>query len=480
MKIASFRLGEERFKSIYIIDDMAFNENLIDEYLETKVLEEHPELKGNKDSVSETPEYQNLEKRVEEVDFYYWKWPINKIKKVETIYYYLGENQAFDKEVVLENLERIAIDLFPELNDIEDEISETPQFDELWKKIRQIEFYNWKWPVKEEEKDEYIELEEEDLDQYDEFMDDEEEDLDQYDELMNDKIFIFNKKTNTIVGVQDNNTVLRIPREFDNIPVHYIQDRAFEENENIKEVIMPDSIKGIGEYAFSGCEIEKIKFSKSLEYINQEAFYMCKLKELYIPDSVKTIGNNAFKFNPLTKVYLSKSLEYIGEEAFSSTYEGAIKDLKIPDSVTHIGDRAFSNSGLEKVYLSKSLEHIGNAAFERNKIRDLNIPDSVIHIGGSAFRNNLIEIESVIIGKNVEYIGENAFKYSNIKKITILGDRTRFNSNWKSIGFPKNLKPIKDINDLKNKISEIEKLRDEGIITEEDFFLKLKEIMNKH
>ena len=64
MKIASFRLGEERIKSIYIIDDMAFNENLIDEYLETKVLEERPELKGNKDSVSETPEYQKLEKEL--------------------------------------------------------------------------------------------------------------------------------------------------------------------------------------------------------------------------------------------------------------------------------------------------------------------------------------------------------------------------------------------------------------------------------
>ena len=65
---------------------------------------------------------------------------------------------------------------------------------------------------------------------------------------------------------------------------------------NAKKVIIPNSVKKIGEWAFSFCEsLEKITIPDSVTEIGNGAFYECKsLKEITIPDSVTKIGDDAF------------------------------------------------------------------------------------------------------------------------------------------------------------------------------------------
>jgi hypothetical protein len=62
-----------------------------------------------------------------------------------------------------------------------------------------------------------------------------------------------------------------------------------------------------------------------------------------------------------------------------------------------------------------------------------------------AFRNN--QIQQLTIPTELWSIGQDAFIGNSITEIDVMGHRTRFNSNWTSIGFPSNLLPTKIIFD---------------------------------
>ena len=65
---------------------------------------------------------------------------------------------------------------------------------------------------------------------------------------------------------------------------------------NETKVVIPDSVKEIGEDAFRGCEsLKEITIPDSVTEIGECAFFCCKsLEEITIPDSVKKIGKGTF------------------------------------------------------------------------------------------------------------------------------------------------------------------------------------------
>ena len=84
-----------------------------------------------------------------------------------------------------------------------------------------------------------------------------------------------------------------------------IGDKAFIENERIKEVIFSDSVKRIGNHAFYGCKnLQKVKLGKGLgqpdSMSGSSIFYDCpKLTEIYV-DSIEYIRNFKHDNNPFT------------------------------------------------------------------------------------------------------------------------------------------------------------------------------------
>jgi hypothetical protein len=71
---------------------------------------------------------------------------------------------------------------------------------------------------------------------------------------------------------------------------------TFDGCDNVKTVIMSDSVKRIEGQTFGGCRnLEYVKLSKSLEYIGYSAFDCCfSLTSIFIPASCREIGNFAF------------------------------------------------------------------------------------------------------------------------------------------------------------------------------------------
>lgn len=78
-----------------------------------------------------------------------------------------------------------------------------------------------------------------------------------------------------------------------------IGDGAFMFCENLTEIVLPNSIKSIGAFAFKECNISEIVISDAVTTIGNCSFQNCKMLEnVVIPDSVEKIGGRAFDCTP--------------------------------------------------------------------------------------------------------------------------------------------------------------------------------------
>ena len=148
----------------------------------------------------------------------------------------------------------------------------------------------------------------------------------------------------------------------------YYANNLYLNNELVTELVIPNDITEIKQYAFYNCSGLTGK--------------------LVIPNSVITIGNNAFR------------------DCFGLTGE-----LVIPNNVTTIGDYAFYNcSGLTgELVIPNSVTTIGNNAFNNCSLTgELVIGNSVTTIGSNAF-NNCFGLTVIVIGASVTDIGDSAF-----------------------------------------------------------------------
>lgn len=99
----------------------------------------------------------------------------------------------------------------------------------------------------------------------------------------------------------------------DDVLIKYIEE------EGITEVVVPESVKIIGEAAFRECEnLEYVEFPKGLQRIENKAFYKCKaLKDIHFPEDLEHIGNDAFyQCNSIKHLVIPAKVEMIYWYAF--------------------------------------------------------------------------------------------------------------------------------------------------------------------
>ncbi len=197
---------------------------------------------------------------------------------------------------------------------------------------------------------------------------------------------------------------------------------AFPKNKRNFCYTIPDSVASIGDYAFSGCDLESIKIPNSVKSIGNSAFYNCEsLKNIIIPSSVTTIGDYAFSrafgnFETSVNIEIPNSVTSIGESAFYNN--SCLVSVTIPDSVTSMGYNAFALCGLRSAtILAKS---IGSYAFsDCSSLESITIKSSVISIENGAF-DGCSSVTNIIIPDSVASIGDYAFnKCSNLTNISV-------------------------------------------------------------
>lgn len=179
----------------------------------------------------------------------------------------------------------------------------------------------------------------------------------------------------TITGIHRETTPtvtlsnLIIPSVLGGYPVRYIGARFAKDNKNVgfhsnASLVIPDSVIGIGESAFSGIYFSSVTFGQNLQEIGEYAFESsCRMQVVDIPDSVTSIDDNAFQFcTNLTYLTLGTGLTNIGSWAFSLC--SSLTSVDIPDSMTRINEGTFVNcSKLKEVRLGRNVNFIGTSAF---------------------------------------------------------------------------------------------------------------------
>ena len=157
-------------------------------------------------------------------------------------------------------------------------------------------------------------------------------------------------------------------------PYHVTEvvDRAFNFNDGggayengLKQVILPEGIKKIGEYAFS------VNFD---------------LTEFYFPSTLEEIGTGAFKHSERnmktidlsnTKITSLPNVIFADNPIFNSSFPG-VTTIKLPQTLQEIGSSVFFNSLVKTLEIPYNVHSINvNAFMKMKKLEDIEFKNPV-------------------------------------------------------------------------------------------------------
>ena len=162
-----------------------------------------------------------------------------------------------------------------------------------------------------------------------------------------------------------------------NDKVTKIENKDFNECENLINITIPNSVTEIGEFAFHNCKnLKSISIPDNITMIGKGAFGGCKnLQSITIPNSLTTIESNVFwGCESLTDIAIPDSVISIGESAFKDCK--SLNSITIPNSVTTIEVAVFYNC-----------HHLKESII---------IPDSVIQEGSQNRRQGLRAVRRLL------------------------------------------------------------------------------------
>jgi len=142
--------------------------------------------------------------------------------------------------------------------------------------------------------------------------------------------YIFKRIDNgtfSIIEYQGDEENVIIPKTHAGKPVSVLYDRIFKGHEEICTVLVPDTITDIGGFVFDGCSnLKNIVLPDSLLYLWQYAFCRSSVEELVLPPGIRTIAPYTFKeCKNLRRIVCNPGLKEIKARAF----EGCRPDLMI-------------------------------------------------------------------------------------------------------------------------------------------------------
>ena len=144
-------------------------------------------------------------------------------------------------------------------------------------------------------------------------------------------------------------------------------------NEEIKNLIIPEGVSSITDYAFSYFDLESVSFPKTLKTIGNYAFMWCfNLKSLHIEDLKSYFG-----------------IKFGGYSTDTDDYDFNIYETQMEDS-----SRIYGNPLLyaNKIYLNGE------------ELNDLIIPEELEIINGFTMTNN-IRFHSITVPSRLKYVG---------------------------------------------------------------------------
>ena len=275
-----------------------------------------------------------------------------------------------------------------------------------------------------------------------------------------------------VVGQYRNDESVDIPEKRLGLPVTAINNDVFAGNDDIRSVVVPGSVRSVGEMMFYGCDnLETVRVASGVMEISAYAFAECaQLHTAYLPDSLTYIEPNAFDgagyalciwssddsyaYDFAVKNGICRSVEgefsYISDNGCVSItgYNGSDVIITVPSYIEEMPVTAFAGedlsemfpadvesvalpyglkvlpsallSGKEKladVELGYELVLIEDEALSYTAFSEIRFPATLKEIGAYAFAWS--GLSAVELPEGVEVIGEAAFQGTGLIEIAI-------------------------------------------------------------
>ncbi|MDD6981628.1 MAG: leucine-rich repeat protein [Clostridia bacterium] len=178
---------------------------------------------------------------------------------------------------------------------------------------------------------------------------------------------------------------------------------------SIVGLVLPDSVKTIGDYALSTVySIISVNLNRVTE-IGEGAFMSSGIQTVYPGTSLRRIGDYAFaSCDRLETFVVPDGVETIGEYAFAdSNRTGAVL---LPDSLKSLGAYAYAqNAGITSVTIPAGITELREGVFaECTALTSVTMNEGVAEIGDYAFFGDTA-LTSITFPASVTALGEGAF-----------------------------------------------------------------------
>jgi hypothetical protein len=259
--------------------------------------------------------------------------------------------------------------------------------------------------------------------------------------------FVFNEETREITAYKGNKQEIVIPYKINGVPVEKIsniglyiyevqgmtcnmeKDMYFWEHGNMDGWNDYATQRGFMVDENDNCiqlqRLTKVVIPNSVKVIGDYSFYQQQLTSINIPDSVVEIGQLAFRDNQLEGQFkVSTNIEKIDYDAFMNNQLTEV-DFNHADNLTYIGPEAFMwNNISNKVIIPKNVEEVGVSAFIYNKILeiDLSLATKLSVIDYNCFYGNLLT--KIEIPSNITEIRNYAFSDNQLNEVKMFGSST--------------------------------------------------------
>lgn len=181
-----------------------------------------------------------------------------------------------------------------------------------------------------------------------------------------------------------------------NEKTHVICDKCFANNNSIRDIKIPPSVRYIGEKAFEGCSLRYIVLSDSICYISEDAFNKCNnLHTIVIPPRTyerfaRLLPNNTqqlYELNlELVKSKLSLSFEQnrkAGQsywDSFTSLFDSVSNVYGIFEEVICDYHRNGDNTGDIQMKVEANSDRDGNGHIYYHKIKEVDSLDNLVDV----------------------------------------------------------------------------------------------------
>ncbi len=221
------------------------------------------------------------------------------------------------------------------------------------------------------------------------------------------------------------------------------KNKLFLNGEMIEDLVVPDGVKQIKDYAFAGYQLKSLTISDTVEEIGVESFACCgDFGDIVIPNSVVNIKDRAFIYNNATNVSLGNGVKNIEEDAFFSYYIAEVVN-KSSFVVVEKGSDANGAIGLNArgVYNAED-EYLGSKIYKEDEFIVYNGEDEKVLIKAicDKSKSHLVDfvnvVDNFVVPQEITTIGIHAFSQ--------VANNTENNLKIKVLTLPKTVKVIEN------------------------------------